>query len=474
MCAGHGERANMTIENQLNQQRGVQKSDFGGFFAFHGIWAPGVRLFRNLGFGMKAVIISLAFIVPGTLLQIWLLYNTADASMQSHKDSVRQHVEIAYGVLDWAHEQERAGKLTTEQAQQTAQRLIGAMRYDKVEYFWINDMAPRMVMHPTKPELNGKELGAMKDPNGFALFDAFVKKVRSDGHGFVAYQWPRPGADKPVDKVSYVKGFEPWGWVIGSGVYVDDVREAFMKVATVVASVLGVAMAIAGYFFLSFYRVINGGLNETRRHLRAMTKGDLTTSPSPWGRDEAASLMRDLGSMQEFLRSIVHKVRRSSDEIVHSSSEVASGASDLSARTEQAAANLEESSAALEQISATVKSTAELTQQASKVARQNAEVAADGGNVMRKVVPDAPHEVLLVLDASTGQNAIEQARQFTAATEVTALALTKLDGTAKGGVAIGISHQFQIPIRYLGVGEGIEDLMPFERTAFVEALFKGN
>ncbi|MBK6752099.1 MAG: signal recognition particle-docking protein FtsY [Flavobacteriales bacterium] len=95
-------------------------------------------------------------------------------------------------------------------------------------------------------------------------------------------------------------------------------------------------------------------------------------------------------------------------------------------------------------------------------------------NVMRKVVPDAPHEVLLVLDASTGQNAIEQARQFTAATEVTALALTKLDGTAKGGVAIGISHQFQIPIRYLGVGEGIEDLMPFDRTAFVEALFKGN
>ena len=95
-------------------------------------------------------------------------------------------------------------------------------------------------------------------------------------------------------------------------------------------------------------------------------------------------------------------------------------------------------------------------------------------NVMRKVVPDAPHEVLLVLDASTGQNAIEQARQFTAATEVTALALTKLDGTAKGGVAIGISHQFNIPIRYLGVGEGINDLMPFDRTAFVEALFKGN
>ncbi len=92
--------------------------------------------------------------------------------------------------------------------------------------------------------------------------------------------------------------------------------------------------------------------------------------------------------------------------------------------------------------------------------------------VMRKVVPDAPHEVLLVLDASTGQNAIEQARQFTKATEVTALALTKLDGTAKGGVAIGISDQFQIPIKYLGVGEGLDHLQIFDKQAFVDALFK--
>ncbi|MBL7951623.1 MAG: signal recognition particle-docking protein FtsY [Flavobacteriales bacterium] len=93
-------------------------------------------------------------------------------------------------------------------------------------------------------------------------------------------------------------------------------------------------------------------------------------------------------------------------------------------------------------------------------------------NVMRKVIPDAPHEVLLVLDASTGQNAIEQARQFTKATDVTALALTKIDGTAKGGVAIGISEQFGVPIKYLGVGEGMHHLQVFDKKAFVDALFK--
>lgn len=94
--------------------------------------------------------------------------------------------------------------------------------------------------------------------------------------------------------------------------------------------------------------------------------------------------------------------------------------------------------------------------------------------VMKKVVPDAPHEILLVLDASTGQNAIEQCKQFTAATEVNALALTKLDGTAKGGVVIGISDQFKIPVKYIGVGEKINDLQVFNRSEFVDSLFKSN
>ncbi|MCL2650355.1 MAG: signal recognition particle-docking protein FtsY [Candidatus Azobacteroides sp.] len=95
-------------------------------------------------------------------------------------------------------------------------------------------------------------------------------------------------------------------------------------------------------------------------------------------------------------------------------------------------------------------------------------------NVMKKVVPDAPHEILLVLDGSTGQNAFEQAKQFTAATEVNALAITKLDGTAKGGVVIGISDQFHIPVKYIGLGEGLEDLQIFRKREFVDSLFGDN
>ena len=95
-------------------------------------------------------------------------------------------------------------------------------------------------------------------------------------------------------------------------------------------------------------------------------------------------------------------------------------------------------------------------------------------NVIKKVIPDAPAEVLLVLDGSTGQNAFEQAKQFTLATEVTAMAITKLDGTAKGGVVIGISDQFKIPVKYIGLGEGMEDLQLFNRMVFVDSLFGSN
>ena len=357
-----------------------------GFFTYHGVWAPGVRLFRELSFGAKAMLISLAFVVPMVGLLVWQLVSTNEGALEQRMDATRQHVEIAYGILEWAHARERAGEMTREQAQKLAGQQIALLRYDKNEYFWINDMHPRMIMHPFKPELDGQELGSMKDPNGFALFNGFVDVVRRQGQGTVGYQWPKPGHDKPVDKISFVKGFEAWGWIIGSGVYIDDLRAvALSRARWAVGLVVGVLL-VAGYLFLCFYRVMNGGLIETRRHLRAMTDGDLTTSPEPWGRDEPAQLMNDLRRMQDALREMVLRVRRSSDDIVHSTSEIASGVQDLSARTEQTAANLEQAAASMEQINATVKSSSSSTDEAAKMAQRNAVTAAHGGQAMREVV----------------------------------------------------------------------------------------
>ena len=374
------------IMNRPVSSDAQNRSHDSGFFEHHGIWAPGVKAFRLLRFNTKALIISMSFMVPMLALVGWLLQANYQQGMQSHMDATRQHVEIAHGVLAWAHAQEVSGQLPRKEAQQLALQSIAGLRYDQQEYFWINDMQPRIVMHPIRPELNGQEAGQMKDPNGFALFTAFTDTVRQRGKGFVSYQWPKPGSTEPVDKISYVQGFEPWGWVIGSGVYVGNVHEEFMHQLRVVGAAAVLTLVVAGYLFLSFYRVMDGGLKETRRHLRAMTSGDLTTSPAPWGHDEAAQLMTDLRAMQDALCSMVLRVRQSSDDIVHSASEIASGALDLSRRTEHAASNLQESAAAMEEITTTVHSGTENTQEASQMASHNAGVAADGGRVMGEVV----------------------------------------------------------------------------------------
>ena len=357
-----------------------------GFFAYHGLWAPGVRLLRMLGFRTQTAIVSLLLIVPLLALLAWQIQGGFARGLQSEKEATRDHVEVAHRLLGWAHAMELSGQLNRAQAQALALDAVASLRYGHDEYFWINDMTPRVVMHPLKPELNGQDVSGMKDPNGLALFMAFVDTVRREKAGFVAYQWPRAGSPQPVDKISYVKGFEPWGWVVGSGIYIDHVQAQANAQARVTGAIALLIAVVGGYLFWTFYLVIDGGLRETERHLHAMADGDLTTVPRPWGSDEAARLLQSLRAMQDSLRGTVQRVRSASDDIVHSSGDIASGAQDLSARTETTAANLQQTAASMERIAATVQETAEHVQQAAGLARGNAQVAERGGQVMQQMV----------------------------------------------------------------------------------------
>ncbi|MFT3955227.1 MAG: methyl-accepting chemotaxis protein [Piscinibacter sp.] len=152
------------------------------------------------------------------------------------------------------------------------------------------------------------------------------------------------------------------------------------------SAVVVVCVAIGIYLFYSFFLVTHGGLREVQKHLEAMTAGDLTTHPRPWGNDEAARLMGSLADMQQSLRGIVGKVRGSSESIVHSTAEISDGAMDLSGRTEQAAANLQQSAAAMDQISSTVQATSDQAQQAAVIARGNATTAERGGEIIGTMV----------------------------------------------------------------------------------------
>ena len=147
------------------------------------------------------------------------------SSLNQQKQIELQHLgELALGIVKEEHAAVQKGGVTDAEAQKRAMARVAALRYGNNDYYWINDMHPRMVMHPIKPEMNGSDLSSYKDPNGKPLFVDFVSTVKKDGSGFVPYEWPKPGFDKPQPKLSYVVGFAPWNWVIGTGVYIDDLK----------------------------------------------------------------------------------------------------------------------------------------------------------------------------------------------------------------------------------------------------------
>ncbi len=168
-------------------------------------------------------LISLSFV--GLLGVTFLQSRELASSLHQQKQIELKHLgELALGIVKEEHAAIQKSGVPEAEAQKRAMARISTLRYGSNDYYWINDMHPKMVMHPIRPEMNGSDLSTYKDPNGNLLFVDFVNTVKKDGSGFVGYEWPKPGFDKPQPKLSFVVGFAPWNWVIGTGVYIDDLK----------------------------------------------------------------------------------------------------------------------------------------------------------------------------------------------------------------------------------------------------------
>ena len=306
--------------------------------------------------------------------------------LEERQSSVRQAVEAAHGVVAHYHALSTKGKLSEDEAKQAAIEEIKTLRYSGQEYFWINDMQAHMVVHPIKPELDGKDMSDNKDPNGLKLFLEFVNVVKTSGAGSVFYMWPKPGSDKPVQKVSYVKGFAPWGWVVGSGVYLDTVEETFMA-RLIKISVLTL-LVTAGLLVMCMFiaRSITRPLNDAVRIAHTVAAGDLTTDITVETEDETGQMLHALQDMNSSLVKIVGEVRQGTSTVATASREIATANMDLASRTEQEASSLEETASAMEELIATVKQNAEHAKQANELAISASDVAGKGGSVVSQVV----------------------------------------------------------------------------------------
>jgi methyl-accepting chemotaxis protein len=214
------------------------------------------------------------------------------SSLNQQKQIELRHLgELALGIVKEEHAAAQKGDVPAADAQKRAMARIAALRYGNNDYYWINDMHPKMVMHPIKPEMNGNDLSTYKDPNGNLLFVDFVNTVKKDGSGFVPYEWPKPGFDKPQPKLSYVVGFAPWNWVIGTGVYIDDLK-AQTWVSTqrslIVAGVILLFMLAVSIFVA---RSITAPLQRMTGTMNDLASGKLDVEVSGIGRGDEVGEM---------------------------------------------------------------------------------------------------------------------------------------------------------------------------------------
>jgi methyl-accepting chemotaxis protein len=225
-----------------------------------------VRIGRRIHFITAAGVLASAVIISCALLL------AQQVLTDGRKAKTRDLVDSAVTMIAGLQAEEVAGRLTREQAQQQALRLVKTMRYDQGDYFWVHGMDNRFIMHPIKPELDGKDLSGT--PTGQLLLD-FNALIRKGGAGFHTYDWPKPGHEKPVEKVSYVRAIPAWNWVIGTGIYVDDVATELRREALILA-VVGLGLTLLVLFTAAMIaRGVARPVAALKGAMAALASGDI-------------------------------------------------------------------------------------------------------------------------------------------------------------------------------------------------------
>lgn len=278
--------------------------------------------------------------------------------------------------------QTASGALTREAAQVQALSAVRGLRYDHDDYFWINDLTPVMIMHAANPKLDGQNLSAIRDPDGFAVFNEFVALAKAKGAGVVNYRWPKPGAEAPVGKTSYIQLFEPWGWIISSGVYVDDVQAEFTGQVWK-ASLIGLGIALVMTLLVTL--IARSIVNPLQAAVNAMAniasgESDLTRSLDTHGRDEVTQLSQHFNTFTAKLRQVISQLQTCANALGQSSVELGSNASQAHDRSQQQSQQMELVATAINEVTYGVQDVAKNAEHAASEMR-DAQAQAQQGQV---------------------------------------------------------------------------------------------
>jgi len=324
-------------------------------------------------------------------LGVFMLQQIHSDLYEGKVEKTRHLVQSASAILQNFHDQEVAGSLTREQAQKQAAAIVRGLRYDQIDYFWINDLGSKMIMHPVNQKLEGQDLSTIRDPDGKALFNEMVAIARKQGGGMVEYRWPKAGSSEPVPKVSYVQLFEPWGWVLGTGIYIDDMETQFYGQAMRTSLIgLGIAVVMALLVML-IARSIVVPLNEAVSAMANIASGeaDLTRSLDTQGNDELTRMSTHFNAFTLKLRQVIGEslaASRSLDEAARSLDGVANQGYQTSQQQSQ---QMELVATAINEVTYGVQDVAKSAEEAANEVRNAEDQANQGqqniGNSLRQI-----------------------------------------------------------------------------------------
>src|SRR5450830_1349003 len=322
-------------------------------------------------------------------ISVFNAFQARDIRLEERKKDLVNVAQVAMSTIKEYAELAKSGAMSKEDAQKAALARVKNMRYGKDGYFSISNSSSVTIMHPIKPELNGKDLSTFKDPAGNLVFVNISKAGANADGDFVNYVWPKVGSPNPEPKTSYAFRYEPWDWIVTTGVYVDDLNTAFMRSLYQAAAILlSFAIILIGLVVVnnrSILRTIGGDPGDAAEIANRISDGDLTLSIHTAPGD-TSSLVYAFKRMRDSLTHTISNIKSSADTIATASSEIASGNLDLSSRTEQQAGSIEETASAMEELTSTVKQNADNARQANQLAVSASEVAVQGGAVVSQVV----------------------------------------------------------------------------------------
>ena len=322
---------------------------------------------RSLPISRRLWLILILAIVTLVLQGAYML-RQIHTDLYTGKSQKTEHVvQSAAGVIKHFHRLESAGSLSREEAQKQAMEIIRGLRYDGQEYFWINDQTPVMLMHPMNVKLEGQNLSGFKDPDGKALFNEMVAITRSQGAGQVDYRWPKPGASDPVPKISYVELFQPWGWIIGSGVYVDDIQVEFRAQAVRAMSIGLLIAVLLAVLVIMITRSIVQPLQAAVDAMASISSGDgdLTRNLDTHGRDELTALATYFNAFTAKLRHVIRQMLDSAGSLDQAARSLGDISSEAQHHSQQQAQQMELVATAVNEVTYGVQDVAKNAEHAS-------------------------------------------------------------------------------------------------------------